>query len=94
MSISRRFLGAAPLTTSHTGYLAHEKQPPYLGPPYDSRYSPTVGFWGGGVSYERGIPVGHTTSHYKCNIHPWFENGDLSCMVKSELRLDPAGNVH
>ena len=25
------------------GYLAHKKQPPPLGPPYDARYSPTVG---------------------------------------------------
>ena len=25
------------------GYLAHKKLPPPLGPPYDPRYSPTVG---------------------------------------------------
>ena len=25
------------------GYLAHKKSAPPLGPPYDSRYSPTVG---------------------------------------------------
>ena len=40
------------------GYLAHKKQPPPLGPPYDLGYSPTVGSWEGGVSYERGTPRG------------------------------------
>ena len=39
------------------GYLAHKKQPPSLGPPKDPRYSPTVGFYGGGGSYERDTPV-------------------------------------
>ena len=38
-------------------YLAHKKEPPSLGPPYDPRYSPTVGSWEGGVSYGRGAPV-------------------------------------
>ena len=37
---------------------ADEKQPPPLGPPYDPRYSPIVGSQEGGVSYERGAPVG------------------------------------
>ena len=39
------------------GYLAHKKQPPPLGPPYDPMYSPTAGSYEGGVSYERGTPV-------------------------------------
>ena len=39
------------------GYLAHRKQPPPLGPPWDPRCSPTVGSWEGCVSYERGTPV-------------------------------------
>ena len=39
------------------GYLAHKKQPPLLGPPWDPRYSPTVGSWWIAVSYERGTPV-------------------------------------
>ena len=30
------------------GYLAHKKQLPTLGPPYDPRHSPTVGSYGGG----------------------------------------------
>ena len=34
------------------GYLAHKKQPPPLGPPYDLRNSPTLGSYEGGVSYE------------------------------------------
>ena len=38
--------------TTLQGYLAHKKQPPPLGPPHDPRYSPTVGSWVGGVSYE------------------------------------------
>ena len=36
------------------GYLAHKKQRPSLGPPYDLRYSPTVGSWEGGVSCDSG----------------------------------------
>jgi hypothetical protein len=39
------------------GYLAHKKLPPPLGPPYDPRYSRTVGSLEGGVSHERGTPV-------------------------------------
>jgi hypothetical protein len=39
------------------GCLAHKKQTPPLGPTYDHRYSPTVGSWEGGVSYERGTPA-------------------------------------
>ena len=34
---------ASPRPDSMQGYLAHKKQPPPLGPPYDPRYSPTVG---------------------------------------------------
>ena len=34
------------------GNLAHARQPPPLGPPYDPRYSPTVGSREGSVSYE------------------------------------------
>ena len=41
----------------HQGYLAHKKPPPSLGPLTDPRYSPTVGSWEGGVSYERSTPV-------------------------------------
>jgi len=40
------------------GYLAHTKQPSPLGPPQGPRHTPTVGFYGGLVSYERGTPVG------------------------------------
>ena len=39
------------------GCLAHKKQPLPLGPPYDPRYSPTVGFQEGCVSYARGTPL-------------------------------------
>ena len=35
--------GLGPLRPTVQGYLAHKKQPPPLGPPYDPRYSPTVG---------------------------------------------------
>ena len=40
------------------GYLAHQKQPPSLGPPYSPRHTLTVGSQGGYVSYEKGTPVG------------------------------------
>jgi hypothetical protein len=36
------------------GYLAHKKQPPFLGPSQEPRHGPTVGSHGGAVSYERG----------------------------------------
>jgi len=49
--------GPQPSRQRLQGYLAHEKQPPPLGPPKDLRYSPTVGSWEGVVSYERGTPV-------------------------------------
>ena len=39
------------------GYLAHKKQPPPLGPPWDPRYSPHVGTSEGAVSYEQGTPA-------------------------------------
>ena len=39
------------------GYLAHKKEPPPLGPPYDPRYRPTEGSQGGAFSYEEGVPV-------------------------------------
>ena len=45
-------------TVSLQGYLAHEKTLTPLGPPYDPRYSPTVGSWEGGVFDWRGTPVG------------------------------------
>ena len=38
-------------------YLAHKKDPPPTGPPYDPRYTPTAGSYGGAVSYERGTSV-------------------------------------
>ena len=39
---------AAVLDPPLQGYLAHKKQPHLLGPPYDSRYSPTVESYEGG----------------------------------------------
>ena len=39
------------------GYLAHDKPPPPLGPPYEPRYDPTAGSYGVAVSYKRGTPV-------------------------------------
>jgi len=39
------------------GRLAHKKQPPPPGSPSGPRHSPTVGSYGGAVSYERGTPV-------------------------------------
>jgi hypothetical protein len=39
------------------GYLAHKKQTTLPGPPKDPRHRPTVGSWGGALSYERGTPV-------------------------------------
>ena len=39
------------------GDLAHKKQDTPLGPPQGPRHSPTVGSYGGDVSYERGSPV-------------------------------------
>ena len=33
--------------SAHVVHHAHKKQPPPLGPPYDPRYSPTVGSYGG-----------------------------------------------
>ena len=39
------------------GYLAHKKQPTPLGPPLEPRRGPTVGSYGGAVSYEHGTPV-------------------------------------
>ena len=38
-------------------YLDHKKLLPPLGPPQGPRHSPTVGSWGGAVSYERDTPV-------------------------------------
>ena len=40
------------------GYLAHEKKPTPLGPPYDPRCSPTVGSWEGGVFDGADRPTG------------------------------------
>ena len=37
------------------GYLAHKKHPPPLGPPQGP--IPTVGSWGGAVSYDQNTPV-------------------------------------
>jgi len=48
---------AAGNVPSLQGYLAHKKQRSTLGAPCAPRYSPTVGSWGGAVSYERGTPV-------------------------------------
>ena len=43
---------------SSQGYLAHQNPPPPpLGPPQGLRHSPTVGCWGGAISYEQGSPV-------------------------------------
>ena len=39
------------------GYLAHKKQPPFLGPPQGPRHIPAVGSWVGAVSDEQGNPV-------------------------------------
>ena len=39
------------------GYLAHKKLRPPLRSPSGPRHSPTVGFYGGALSYERGPPV-------------------------------------
>ena len=39
------------------GYLAHKKQPLFLGLPHGPTHCPTVGSCKGGVSYERGTPV-------------------------------------
>ena len=44
-------------TVSCMGYLAHEKQPPTLGPALDPRYSPYVGSEDGRFSYGRDTPV-------------------------------------
>jgi len=46
-------------------YFAHKKCPLPLGPPYDPRYSPTVGSYGGSVSYEQGTPVGPCSVAYR-----------------------------
>ena len=40
------------------GYLAHKTPPPAVGPPKVPRHKATVGSYEGGVSYERGTPVG------------------------------------
>jgi len=39
------------------GYLAHQKEPPTLGPPEGPRHSSATGSQVGAVSYERGTPV-------------------------------------
>ena len=39
------------------GYLAHKKLRPPLGLPQGPRHSPTVGSYGGAISYERSTPV-------------------------------------
>ena len=39
------------------GYLAHKKQPYPLGPPWDLRFSLTVGSWEEGVFYESDTPA-------------------------------------
>ena len=39
------------------GHLAHKKQPTPLGLPPGPRHRPTVGSYGGAVSYRRGTPV-------------------------------------
>ena len=47
--------------SSVQGYLAHKQQPIPLGPPYGTRFILLEGPTGGGVSYDRGTPVGPET---------------------------------
>ena len=41
---------------AYRGTSPMRNSPPPLGPPYGPRHRPTVGSWGGAVSYERGTP--------------------------------------
>ena len=75
------------------GYLAHKKHPPSLRPPYGPRDRPTVGSYGGDVSYERGTPV---TDNYCRTPGSTFA---LNCKLlqddeqkKSKLVLFPDGS--
>ena len=59
------------------GYLAHQKQPPRLGPAQNPGHSPIVGSQGGAISYERGTPVLSLSSEcgtktIKIRFWPWL----------------------
>ena len=57
VSMNQSTLSVNPTQAALQGYLAHKKQPPPLGPPYDPRHSPTVGSVGEAVYFERSTPV-------------------------------------
>ena len=48
---------------AYRGTSPMRNSPPPLGPPYGPRHRPTVGSWGGAVSYERGAPVNPNTGY-------------------------------
>jgi hypothetical protein len=50
------------------GYLALKKTPTTLGPPEGPRHGPTIGSWGGVVSYARGTLV---TNPFGARDHCW-----------------------
>jgi len=69
--------GPTHITNRHPlqGYLAHKKTPNPLGPPEGPRHSPTVGSYGGAVSYERGTPVGPYIRHMRSALWRSYGGG-------------------
>ena len=65
------------------GYLAHNTPPPRLDPTVALRLGTYGGPRGGGVSYERGTPVGG--AHESCEIdaghHPWEMAQVVGCSL-------------
>ena len=70
------------------GYLAHKKQPPPLRPPLDLTTRPTVGSYGGAVSYERGTPVQGGVAHTRpCSpLQEYLTNKKQPPSLKTTVR--------